>query len=82
MAGSSQWARVIVGPRFSQGRVGVFSSRKLEKRLVEDVAFHVLAAGNEPDFRTISEFRRSHLKTLEGPFEQLLRLASLKLYRA
>ncbi len=55
--------------------VGVFSSRKLEQRLVEDVAFRVLAAGNEPDFRTISEFRRIHLKALEGLFEQVLRLA-------
>ncbi|HUA97302.1 MAG TPA: IS1182 family transposase [Terracidiphilus sp.] len=55
--------------------VGVFSSRRLEKRLVEDVAFRVLAAGNEPDFRTISEFRRIHLKALEGLFEQVLRLA-------
>lgn len=55
--------------------VGVFSSRKLEKRLVEDVAFRVLAAGNEPDFRTISEFRRIHLKALEGLFVQVLRLA-------
>jgi transposase len=54
---------------------GVFSSRKLEKRLIEDVAFRILAAGNEPDFRTISEFRRIHLKTLEGLFEQVLRLA-------
>lgn len=54
---------------------GVFSSRKLEKRLVEDVAFRVLGAGNEPDFRTISEFRRIHLKALEGLFEQVLRLA-------
>jgi transposase len=55
--------------------VGVFSSRKLEQRLVEDVAFRVLAAGNQPDFRTISEFRRIHLKRLEGLFEQVLRLA-------
>lgn len=55
--------------------VGVFSSRKLEKRLVEDVAFRVLAAGNEPDFRTISEFRRIHLRALEGLFVQVLRLA-------
>jgi transposase len=55
--------------------VGVFSSRRLEKRLVEDIAFRVLAAGNEPDFRTISEFRRVHLKALEGLFVQVLRLA-------
>ena len=55
--------------------VGVFSSRRLEKRLSEDIAFRVLAAGNEPDFRTISEFRRIHLKALEGLFVQLLQLA-------
>jgi len=35
--------------------VGVFSSRKIERRLSEDVAFRVLAAGNEPDFRAIAE---------------------------
>jgi transposase len=55
--------------------VGVFSSRRIEKRLVEDIAFRVLAAGNEPDFRTISEFRRIHLKALEGLFVQVLQLA-------
>jgi transposase len=55
--------------------VGVFSSRRLEKRLIEDIAFRVLAAANEPDFRTISEFRRIHLKALEGLFVQVLRLA-------
>ena len=55
--------------------VGVFSSRRLEKRLSEDMAFRVLAAGNEPDFRTISEFRRIHLKALEGLFVQVLQLA-------
>jgi len=55
--------------------VGVFSSRRIERRLVEDVAFRVLAAGNHPDFRTISEFRRRHLAALEGLFVQVLRLA-------
>ena len=35
---------------------GVFSSRKIAKRLREDIPFKVLAAGNEPDFRTISGF--------------------------
>jgi hypothetical protein len=58
--------------------VGVFSSRRLEQRLIEDVAFRILAAGNEPDFRTISDFRRIHLKALEGLFAQVLQL-SLKL---
>ena len=55
--------------------VGVFSSRRLRKRLQEDVAFRVLAAGNEPDFRTISDFRRIHLEALEGLFQQVLRVA-------
>jgi transposase len=54
--------------------VGVFSSRKIQKRLVEDVAFRVLAAGNQPDFRTIADFRKLHLKALEELFEQMLRL--------
>jgi transposase len=54
--------------------VGIFSSRKIQKRLVEDVAFRVLAAGNEPDFRTISDFRKLHLKALEELFQQMLRL--------
>jgi transposase len=54
--------------------VGVFSSRKIQKRLVEDVAFRVLAAGNEPDFRTIADFRKLHLKALEELFQQMLRL--------
>jgi transposase len=55
--------------------VGVFSSRRLQKRLQEDVAFRVLAAGNHPDFRTLSDFRKIHLGTLQGLFEQVLRMA-------
>jgi hypothetical protein len=38
------------------------------------VAFRVLAAGNQPDFRTISDFRKLHLKALEEMFQQMLRL--------
>ena len=55
--------------------VGVFSSRKIQKRLLEDVAFRVLAADNQPDFRTISDFRKIHYKALEDLFQQVLRLA-------
>jgi transposase len=55
--------------------VGVFSSRKIQRRLVEEVAFRVLAAGNEPDFRTIADFRKTHLTALRGFFEQVLGLA-------
>jgi transposase len=54
--------------------VGVFSSRKIERSLMENVGFRVLAAGNQPDFRTIAEFRRRHLRALEGLFEQVLKM--------
>jgi transposase len=55
--------------------VGVFSSRRIEKKLREDVGFRVLAAGNEPDFRTISDFRKLHLGALRGLFDQVLQIA-------
>jgi len=55
--------------------VGVFSSRRLQKRLQEDIGFKLLAAGNEPDFRTLSDFRKLHRKVLQGLFEQVLRMA-------
>ena len=46
-----------------------------ERRPAEDIALPVLAADNQPNFRTISDFRKIHLKTLEGLFEQVLRIA-------
>jgi transposase len=54
---------------------GVFSSRRIQKRLQEDIPFKVLAAGNEPDFRTIADFRKIHIGTLQNLFEQVLAMA-------
>jgi len=54
---------------------GVFSSRKMAKKLHEDVAFRVLAAGNFPAHRTIRDFRAFHLKELSDLFVQVVRLA-------
>jgi transposase len=54
---------------------GVFSSRRIQKRLQEDIPFRVLAAGNDPDFRTISDFRKIHIATLQNLFEQVLEMA-------
>jgi transposase len=54
--------------------IGVPSSRKIAGRLEEDIAFRVLAANNTPDFRTISDFRKDHLKALAGLFLQVLKL--------
>jgi transposase len=54
--------------------MGVRSSRKIAKHLEENVAFRVLAANNQPDFRTISDFRKIHLERLKNLFVQVLRL--------
>src|ERR1700682_3906796 len=64
---------------------GVYSSRRIQKRVQEDIPFKVLAAGNQPDFRTISDFRKIHIETLQNLFEQVLAMAlecgSIKLGR-
>lgn len=54
---------------------GVFSSRKIARKLHEDVAFRVLAARNFPAHRTIRDFRALHLLELSELFVQVVRLA-------
>ena len=54
---------------------GVFSSRRLAKKLEEDVAFRVLGAGNFPSHRTVCEFRRRHLADFKRLFVEVVRLA-------
>ena len=54
---------------------GVYSSRRIAKAGVERADFMMIVAGDPPDFRTISEFRRRHLKALAGLFVQVLQLA-------
>jgi len=54
--------------------IGVPSSRRIAKRLEEDIGFRVLAANNTPDFRTISDFRKEHLAALSALFLEVLKL--------
>ena len=54
---------------------GVFCSRAIARRLHEDVAFRLLAAGNFPSHRTVCEFRRRHLSDFKNLFVQVLRVA-------
>lgn len=54
---------------------GVFSSRKIARKLHEDVAFRVLAARNFPAHRTVRDFRALHLQELGELFVQVVRLA-------
>lgn len=52
--------------------VGERSSRKVERRLVEDVAFRVVAANHQPDHATIARFRAEHEDAIAGLFGQVL----------
>jgi transposase len=54
---------------------GVFSSRKMARKLHEDVAFRMLCANNYPAHRTIREFRQLHLKEFSALFVQVVKLA-------
>lgn len=54
---------------------GLYSSRRIAKATVERADFMMIVAGDPPDFRTVSEFRRRHLKALSGLFVQVLQLA-------
>ena len=50
----------------------VCSSRKIEARCHDDIAFRFLAANARPDFRSIARFRKRHLTAIRGLFVQML----------
>jgi transposase len=54
---------------------GVFSSRKIERRTYEDVAFRYLAGGEHPEFSTICAFRRTHLRAIDALFVQTVQMS-------
>lgn len=49
-----------------------FSSRKLARKLKSDLAFMYLAWNNQPDFRTINNFRKNKWWMLENIFVQIV----------
>jgi hypothetical protein len=53
---------------------GERSSRRIERRLVEDVAFRVVAANQQPDHATLARFRARHREAIAGLFSQVLGL--------
>jgi len=54
--------------------VGVRSSRQLDRLLERDIAFRYLAANQQPDFRTISLFRKHHREEFEQLFVEIVEL--------
>jgi transposase len=55
---------------------GTRSSRAIERHLIDDVAFRVIAAGQAPDHATIARFRRRHEQALCGLFADVLCLCA------
>ena len=53
---------------------GIYSSRRIAKACRERVDFMSIVALDAPDFRTISDFRKRHLKALGKLFGQILQL--------
>lgn len=55
---------------------GERSSRAIERRLSDDVAFRVIAANQRPDHATIARFRARHEEALSGLFSEVLALCA------
>jgi transposase len=74
------WGRAAHDPQMMVALVlyayarGERSARLIERRLVEDVAYRVIAANQCPDHSTIARFRNRHERALAGLFGQVLAL--------
>jgi transposase len=54
---------------------GTFASRRIARKLEEDVAYRVLAADNFPAHRTIAAFRQQYVGAFEALFVQVVQIA-------
>ncbi|MCJ7792350.1 MAG: IS1182 family transposase [Dehalococcoidia bacterium] len=52
--------------------IGIRSSRRIQKETREDLVFMWLAGMQEPDFRTISDFRKDRIRDIGRLFTQVL----------
>jgi len=68
--------RLLATLLLSAYSVGERSSRAIERRCREDVAFRVVACGLQPDHVTIARFRRRHAEALVGLFSGVLALCA------
>src|SRR5215831_14467863 len=55
--------------------VGVFSSRKIAAACERNLASLAIVGDQRPDFRTISDFRKLHLRRVQDLFVEVLRVA-------
>jgi transposase len=76
------WGRAAFDPQMMVAlllysyAVGERSSRGIERRCREDVAFRVITANQIPDHATIARFRARHEQALADTFVQVLRLCA------
>lgn len=76
------WGRAAFDPQMMVAltvyayAVGERSSRAIERRCREDVAFRVIAANLAPDHATIARFRARHQDALAGLFDEVLSLCA------
>jgi transposase len=68
--------KALLGVLLYAYAIGVRSSRQIERRCVEDLAFRVLAANQAPDHVTIARFRVRHEQALAGFLVESLRLCA------
>jgi transposase len=65
--------KLLLGVLLYAYAIGVRSSRQIERRCTEDLAFRVLAGNQAPDHVTIARFRVRHQQALAGFLVQSLR---------
>ncbi len=76
------WGRAAFDPQMMVAlllyayAVGERSSRGIERRCREDVAFRVITANRSPDHATIARFRARHEQALASTFTQVLALCA------
>ena len=68
--------KILVGVLLYAYSQGVRSSRQIERRCQEDVAYRIIAANQQPDHSTISRFVASNEKELSGLFVQALQMCA------
>ncbi len=76
------WGRAAYDPKMMVALLiyayatGTRSSRKIEARLIDDVAFRFIAANESPDHATVARFAKDHEDELADLFDQVLLLAA------
>jgi transposase len=68
--------QMMVALLVSAYAIGLRSSRGIERRCRDDVAFRVITANQVPDHATIARFRQRHERAIEGLFGSVLELCA------